>query len=82
MLSGQSSHLITIDASPESYEYFVGPFSGSAPESAKRQTITLEPGVFQIVAKVSDVGVNWYHGEITLDGDNLYTEWFYITSHF
>ena len=82
MLSGEATKLIIIDGSPDSYEYMIGPFSANAPENANREMITLEPGIYKIVAKVDKTGVSWYYGETTFEGDNKYTDWFYIKTQF
>jgi tetratricopeptide (TPR) repeat protein len=77
LLSGPTTKSIIIQASPGSHEYWLGPFSGP-PDDAMRDGITLEPGVYRMVAKVDETGVTPYYGEITLNGDSQYDDWFYI----
>jgi len=88
-LSGPITKSIIIQASPDSYVRSSPPSSifspdsifyhaPQPPESAKRETITLESGTYKMAAKVDDPGTNPFYGELTLIGDNEYQDWLYL----
>jgi hypothetical protein len=89
LLSGPTTESINIQASPDSYVRSSPPSSifspdsifyhaPQPPDSAKRETITLESGTYKIALKVDAPDIDPFYGEGPLIGDNEYQEWVYI----
>ncbi len=72
----------TIEPCPTCKHYkFVGPVF--CPEEGRpRKTLSLTPGVCQVVAEVDDPSVKPFYGEWTLEGDTAYFNCFYIVTRF
>ena len=82
LLSGPVTKSITIEASPGSQEYYSAPTSENPPESAKRATITLDPGTYKMAAKVDNPTVTSYYGQTTLYENCRYEDWLYIQTSY
>lgn len=77
LISGPTTTSVTIEPSPGSHEYSIKPFFGP-PEDARRRTVELEPGAYELVAKVDEPDVIPYYGEETFEGNNQYEYWLYV----
>lgn len=63
---------------PDAHAYLFPPFGNPSPWQAG--TIQLEPGQYQLAAKVSDPSVQPYYGVVSLSfaSDQKHTTYFYI----
>jgi len=68
--------MLYIGCHPEAYTYVITPFGN--PTKYKQGTIQLQPGQYQVVARVSDTTIAPWYGTMTLTQDQKYTTYFYI----